>query len=65
MRKRLGLIVLLAVPLLCLCAAATYNLPPIHDRLAWRVQTLLTQVRYTLNPPEQVVFVPQSTIDAT
>jgi len=65
MRKRLGLIVLLAVPLLCLCAAATYNLPPIHDRLAWRVQTLLTKVRYTLNPPEQVVFVPQSTIDAT
>jgi hypothetical protein len=65
MRKRFGLIVLLAVPLLCLCAAAGYSLPPVHDRLAWRVETLLTDVRYALHPPEQVVFVPQSTIDPT
>jgi hypothetical protein len=65
MRKRLGLILLLAVPLLCLCAAATYNLPPVHERLAWRLESLLTEIRYIFNPPEQVVFVPQSTIDPT
>ncbi len=47
-----------AIPLLILLAAAVYNLPPVHDRLAWRVDNLRTQIKYALNPPEQVVFVP-------
>ncbi len=43
----------------CLLAAAAYNLPSVHSRLAWRLESLLTDVRYAFNPPEQVVFVPQ------
>lgn len=38
-----------------------YNLPPVHDRLAWRVDEAILRVKYALNPPEQVVFVPQNT----
>jgi tetratricopeptide (TPR) repeat protein len=50
--------------LLCLASVVLYNLPPINERLAWRMANLRAQVRYALNPPEQVVFVPQEQIDA-
>ncbi len=43
---------------LCLLTAFAYNLPPIHDRLAWRVETLLVQIKRYFNPPEEVVFTP-------
>jgi tetratricopeptide (TPR) repeat protein len=41
-----------------------YNLPPIHDRLAWRVDNLRVAIRRYINPPEEVVFVPQEQVDA-
>jgi len=57
----------IAAPLLCLLltllAAGLYNVPFIHDRLAVRVDNWRAQVKYALNPPEQAVFIPQSTID--
>jgi hypothetical protein len=49
---------------LCLCSVVVYNLPPVHDRLAWRVDTLRVQVKRYFNPPEQVLFVPQEQVDA-
>jgi hypothetical protein len=49
---------------LCLLSVIIYNLPPVHDRLAWRVDTLRVQVKRFFNPPEQVVFVPQEQVDA-
>lgn len=36
-----------------------YFLPPVHDRLAWRVDEQILRVRYQINPPQEVVFVPQ------
>jgi hypothetical protein len=59
MPKRLLVVAPLGLALLCLLSAAAYNLPPIHSRLAWRVERLQTQIKYALNPPEEVVFVPQ------
>jgi len=58
MRKPI-LALVVAIPLLCLLMAFAYNLPFVHDHLAWRVDNLKAQVQYALNPPEQVVFVPQ------
>jgi hypothetical protein len=58
MRKRLLLFSLLAIPLLCLTAGLAYNLPPVHDRLAWRIENLQTSIRHAINPPEEAVFVP-------
>ena len=49
---------------LCLLAAVLYNLPPIHDRLAWRIDNLRVQINRALNPPEEVIFVPQEQVDA-
>ena len=36
-----------------------YYLPPVHDRLAWRLDLVRTQIKYFFNPPEEAVFQPQ------
>ena len=59
MRKRLTFLAV-AIPLCLLLAAFVYQLPPVHDRLAWRLEALRAEIRYALNPPEKVVFVPQN-----
>jgi tetratricopeptide (TPR) repeat protein len=48
----------------CLLSVLVYNLPPVHERLAWRVDTVRVQIKRAFNPPEQVVFVPQEQVDA-
>ena len=64
MASRFLRILLIAIPLLCLSSVLLFNLPPIHERLGWRVDNLRVQMRRALNPPEQVVFVPQEQVDA-
>ena len=59
MRKYWRFLILI-IPILCLVSAFTYYLPPVHDRLAWRVDEFVLMVKYKLNPPGKVVFVPQS-----
>lgn len=54
------MVVFLAAPLACLSLVAAYFVPPVHDRLAWRVDSLRTQILYALNPPAEAVFVPQA-----
>ena len=59
MRLRLVLpAVILGLLLACLAIIVVYNLPPVHQRLAWRVAGWQAQVRRAMNPPEQLVFVP-------
>lgn len=36
-----------------------YNLPPVRERLDWRVAELTARLKYALSPPEQVVFIPK------
>lgn len=60
MKKRL--LVLFISPLVF--AALIYQLPPVKDRLGWRLDELRAQVKYALSPPEQVVFVPEQKADA-
>jgi hypothetical protein len=35
-----------------------YYIPPIHDRLAWRLDSLRTQIKYLVKPPDEAVFQP-------
>jgi hypothetical protein len=35
-----------------------YYVPPIHSRLAWRFESLRTQIKYLINPPDEAVFQP-------
>jgi hypothetical protein len=51
------LYILLAAIFLSLLVAA-YYLPPIHSRLSWRVDQAILRVKYAINPPDEVVFVP-------
>jgi hypothetical protein len=59
MRLKLVLPAALGLLLACLAMILIYNLPPVHQRLAWRLTGWQAQVRRALNPPEQRVFVPQ------
>jgi len=52
---------LVAVPLLL----GLYFVPPVHDRLKWRVEDLRTRLFYILNPPEAALFVPGRPVDVT
>ncbi len=63
MRRRTIIISVLGVVILCLLAGLVYNLPPIHERLAWRVDNLRVEVKRYFNPPEQVVFLPQEQVE--
>jgi tetratricopeptide (TPR) repeat protein len=49
----------LAIPILLMLAVIVYNIPFVHSRLAWRLDNLRIRIQYALNPPEQVVFLPQ------
>jgi Peptidase_C39 like family len=59
MQKRTLAIFLLGIVFLCLLVGVTYNLPPVHEQLAWRVDNLRVAIRRFFNPPEQVIFNPQ------
>jgi Peptidase_C39 like family len=50
------------MPLAVLLAVLIYNIPPVHARLAWRVDDLRTRIQYAINPPEKVVFIPEEQI---
>ncbi len=37
---------------------AIYFLPPVHDRLSWRITNLRARIFYYFNPPDEVAFSP-------
>jgi hypothetical protein len=39
-------------------AVLLYQLPPIKERLEWRLETLRARIYYAISPPEDVVFIP-------
>lgn len=49
---------------LCLAAAAVYQLPPVQQRLGWRLETLRLRVWRAWRPPEAQVFVPVGLLTA-
>ena len=51
--------ILIAIPLALILAIGVYFLPPVHSRLAWRVDELRAQIKYALNPPDEAIFQPQ------
>ncbi len=64
MKRSKSLTLVILIPALCLLMAFAYYLPPIHSRLASRVENLRTQIKYALNPPDEAVFVPQGQADS-
>lgn len=50
--------VLLILAILAAIMVGVYFLPPVHDRLAWRVYNLRMQIFYLFNPPGEESFTP-------
>ncbi|MFO7945177.1 MAG: C39 family peptidase [Anaerolineales bacterium] len=59
MKKRLKKYGLAAIPFFLGLSVLLYQLPPIRNRLAWRVDSLINRIKYAVNPPEEAVFIPQ------
>ena len=57
--KKIGLWLAFSIILL-LSVFAIYNLPPVQERLGWRVAEITARIKYSLSPPEQVVFIPEN-----
>lgn len=50
---------------LLILGGVLYQLPPIHDRVAWRVHEATVLIKGILSPPEKIAFVPaQQQIEA-
>jgi tetratricopeptide (TPR) repeat protein len=52
-----GLVLLACLAILGLIL---YQLPPIHERVSWRIDNLRAKIYYYFNPPEEEVFLPQT-----
>jgi hypothetical protein len=52
------LMVLLIIIAVVAFLLAIYFLPPVHERLSWRVALLRGEIYYFFNPPDEVIFVP-------
>lgn len=50
--------ILFGMVIIILVAVGLYFLPPIHEKLAWRLDNLRLRIIYFFNPPENVVFIP-------
>jgi tetratricopeptide (TPR) repeat protein len=55
MKKILWVVVALVV-----LAGMAAVIPPVRDRIAWRLDELQVRIRYAIHPPEEAVFVPQA-----
>ena len=47
-----------AIPAVIIFVIGMYYLPPVHSRLSWRLESLRTQIKYLINPPEEALFTP-------
>jgi len=54
-----NIIFILAIPTVIVLALVLYQVPPIHDRLAWRIEDVQAKIKYALNPPDEALFVPK------
>jgi hypothetical protein len=57
--KKPILLSLAFLPIMVVLAALLYQLPPIKERLEWRLETMRARIYYAISPPEEVVFMPQ------
>ena len=66
MQKRKRLNYKLLIPAVIALGIGAYFIPPVNARLAPRLDSLRSQIKYLINPPDEAVFQPQqqSQVDA-
>ncbi len=58
MQKKVLHPLFLRVAAILLLLSGLYFFPPLHSRLAWRVDSLHTKIKYYFNPPDEAIFHP-------
>ncbi len=58
MKNRMRLMLVLVIPVFIGLTAIIYQIPLVHEQLAWRIDSLRARIKYTFNPPQKGVFVP-------
>jgi hypothetical protein len=53
------------IPIALVLGIGVYNIPPVHSRLAWRVDNLRAQIKYFFDPPGETVFQPGGATNLT
>jgi tetratricopeptide (TPR) repeat protein len=56
---------ILAIPIIILLLIGLYFIPPVHSRLAWRLDDLMAQIKYFFNPPDEAIFQPGGVANLT
>ncbi len=46
------------IPISLVLCTGIYYIPPVHSRLAWRLELARTQIKYLIRPPDKAVFLP-------
>lgn len=55
-KRKSFLRLLLVIFLLFFLGFLIYKLPPVHGRLAWRVEALRARIKYAFSPPEDIIL---------
>lgn len=50
--------IIMGLVIVMLLGFGAYWLPPVHSRLSWRIEDLVTRIKFSINPPDQTVFLP-------
>lgn len=62
--RKYGWKILLGFCVITIVCIGLYFLPPIHQRLSWRIASLQSQIFYFLNPPDQIALKPENIVKA-
>ena len=49
---------LVGILLLVIITVAVYWIPPVHSRLSWRLESVMTRIKYVFYPPDESIFLP-------
>jgi len=62
MRWRIPILAVSLIIILCIASIAIVSITGIDKRIAWHLSNWQMQIRRKLNPPESIVFIPQSDV---
>ena len=60
MNKKIKIVI--GVVAILILAFGIYWLPPVHSRLSWRIEDLVTGIKFWINPPEDTIFLPSPNV---
>jgi len=54
--------IILGIIAILILTFGIYWLPPVHSRLSWRIEDLVTRIKFSINPPDETVFLPSPNV---